>query len=144
MPLDPEIAQANRAATARIRALADRCTDEQLRTRVGEHWTVGVVFAHLVFWDRRVLDVIERTERDGRLEDRPIDAAANDHSLPLWLAIPPRDAARLAIETAETLDARLEAATDDVRTAMAGITPRWVRRHLHRNEHLDEAEAALA
>lgn len=144
MTLDPEIAQANRAATARIRALAGRCTDPQLATRVGEHWTVGVVFAHLVFWDRRVLDVVDRAERDGRVEERVIDVVANDLSLPLWHAIPPREAARLAVETAEALDARLEAADDATIEAILATNERWVRRHRHRNEHLDEAEAALA
>jgi hypothetical protein len=143
MTLDPEIAHANRAATARIRELAARCSDAQLETPVGEHWTVGVVFAHLAFWDRRCLDVVDRAARDGAVEERVIDVVANDLSLPLWRAIPPREAARIAIETAEAFDARIEAAPADVIAAMAAITPRWVRRHLHRNEHLDEAEAAL-
>ena len=34
--------------------------------------------------------------------------SANDLSLPLWAAIPPREAVRLAIESAEALDERLE------------------------------------
>ena len=144
MPLDPEISQANRAATNRVRAIADRCSDEELQTRVGEHWTVGVVFAHLAFWDRRVLGVIERLERDGTLEDRGVDPIANDYALPLWLAVPPREAARIAIETLDAVDAALEKASDRTRQAMHDEYPRWVRRHLHRNEHLDDAEEALA
>jgi hypothetical protein len=144
MPLDREISQANRDATARIRALAERSSDEQLETPVGEHWTVGVVFAHLAFWDRRVLDVLDRAARDGRVEELVIDVVANDLSLPLWRAIPGQEAARIAIEAAEALDEALEAADDATLAAMAAITPRWVRRHVHRNEHLDEAEAALA
>jgi hypothetical protein len=144
MPLDPEIAQANRAATARIRALADRCSDADLATRVGEHWTVAVVFAHLAFWDRRPLGIIGQVEREGRLEERVVDPIANDYSLPLWLAIPPREAVRLALEASEELDSRLERASDDGIATILAHNERWVRRHLHRNEHLDEAEAALA
>ena len=143
MPLDPEIAQANRAATSRVRAIAER-GDADLETRVGEHWTVAVVLAHLVFWDRRVLGVLDQVEGSGRLDERVVDPVANDYSLPLWLAIPPREAARLAIETVEELDRRLESASDATREVMDAVNMRWVRRHLHRNEHLDEAEAALA
>ena len=99
MPLDAEISEANRAATARVRAIAERCSDEELRTPVGEHWTVSVVFAHLAFWDRRVLAIIDQVEREGRLDEQVVHPVANDYSLPLWLAIPPRDAARIAVET---------------------------------------------
>jgi hypothetical protein len=144
MPLDPEIAFANRAATARIRELAARSTDEQLATRVGEHWTVGVVFAHLSFWDRRVVDVLDRVG-DGTTDvDVPtVDVVANDLALPGWLALAPRAAAGLAITAAEELDRRLEAAPDAALARVGSANDRWVRRHLHRNEHLDEAEAAL-
>ena len=142
MPLDPEIAQANRAASARVRAIAER-PDTELRSRVGEHWTVAVVLAHLVFWDRRVLGILDQVEGTGRLDERVVDPVANDYALPLWLAIPPREAARLAIETVEEVDRRLEAASDATREVMDAVNQRWVRRHLHRNEHLEEAEAAL-
>ena len=109
MPLDPSFAEQNRSSPGRIRELAARLSDEELQRPVGEHWTVGVVFAHLAFWDRRVLYVLDMTERDGRLFIPEIDIYINDLSLPLWAAIPPRDAARIAIETAEDLDRRLEA-----------------------------------
>ena len=147
MPLDPEIAQANRAATERLRALAASATDEQLRTPVGEDWTVGALLAHLAFWDRRVVDVVRRARGiasdDEGLTAPEIDIVVNDLSLPIWLALDPREAARLAMEAAEALDERLEAADDRALALVGAITPRWVRRHLHRNEHLDEAEAAL-
>ena len=144
MPLDPQIAQANRAASARMRALADRLSDEELRTPVGEHWTVAVVFAHLAFWDQRPLGIIGQVEREGRLEERVVDPVANDYSLQLWLAIPPREAVRIALEATDELDRRLEAASDNTIATILAHNERWVRRHLHRNEHLDEAEAALA
>jgi hypothetical protein len=107
MPLDHTFAELNRASTERIRALAARLDDAALQTPVGEHWTVGVVFAHLAFWDRRVLYVLDRTEQDGALFIPNLDIVINDLSLPLWAAIPPRAAAELALTTAETLDQRL-------------------------------------
>ncbi len=133
----------NRASTERIRSLAARLSDDEMQTRVGQHWTVAIVFAHLAFWDRRVLYVMDMTEKEGKVHIPNIDAVANDLSLPLWAAIPPRAAVHLAIETAESLDRRLEVWREDYLHAMFDVNQRWVERYLHRDGHLDEAVAAL-
>jgi hypothetical protein len=99
--------------------------------------------AHLAFWDRRVMYVLDRTEQDGKLFIPEIDVFVNDLSLPLWAAIPPRAAALIAIETAEALDQRLEQFPPHLLGELAAYNRRWVVRALHRGEHLDEAEAAL-
>jgi len=143
MTLDRTFMELNRASTERIRALAARLTDEEMQTKVGEHWTVGIVFAHLAWWDRRVMYVLDMTEKDGRLFIPEIDIFVNDLSLPLWAAIPPRDAARIAIETSETLDKRLEDYSPELLEEIYNYNERWVIRALHRGEHLDEADAAL-
>src|SRR5512136_1608874 len=108
MTVDRSFVQLNRAATGRMRTLAARLTDEELLHPVGEHWTVAIVFAHLAFLDRRAAYVLDATEREGRVVNPDYDIFVNDLSLPLWAAIPPRQAVRLAIETAEALDQRLE------------------------------------
>jgi hypothetical protein len=144
VPVDPTVHAANRAATERIARLAASITDDQLGTPVGEHWTPGVVFAHLAFWDRRVELTVEASEAAGTVVKVDVDVAANDISLPLWLLVPPRDAARLAVEQAQALDARLAALEPGLLDALHDAMPRWVRRSLHRGEHLDELEAALA
>jgi len=143
MTLDRSFIELNRASTERIRTLAARLTDEEMQTKVGEHWTVGIVFAHLAWWDRRVMYVLDMTEKDGRLFIPEIDIFVNDLSLPLWAAIPPRDAARIAIETSETLDKRLEDYSPELLEEIYNYNERWVIRALHRGEHLDEADAAL-
>jgi hypothetical protein len=143
MTLDRSFAERNRASTERIRALAARLTDEELQHLVGEHWTVAVALAHLAFWDRRVMYVLDMTERDGKLFIPEIDIFVNDLSLPLWAAIPPREAARIAIETAETLDRRLEGLPPALLEEIHAYNQRWVVRALHRGEHLDEVDAAL-
>src|SRR5258708_35122729 len=104
MVLDRSFIDRNRASTKRIREIAARLSDKEMQHPVGEHWTVAIALAHLAFWDRRVMYVLDMTERDGKLFISQIDIVVNDLSLPLWAAIPPRDAARIAIETAETLD----------------------------------------
>ena len=143
MPLDLAYKDLNRASRERIRTLAERLTDEEMQTRVGEHWTVGIVFAHLAWWDRRIMYVLDMTEKNGKLFIPEIDIFVNDLSLPLWAAIPPREAARIAIETCETVDKRLEEYDPALLEEIYNYSQRWVVRALHRNEHLDEADAAL-
>ena len=58
MTLDLSFVERNRASTERMRSLAARLTDEELLHPVGEHWTVAIVFAHLAWWDRRVMVVL--------------------------------------------------------------------------------------
>src|SRR5215216_5143808 len=103
MTLDQSFIERNRASTERIRALAASLTDAQMQQPVGEHWTVAIALAHIAFWDRRVMYVLDTTERDGKLFIPEIDIFVNDLSLPLWAVIPARDAARICIETSETV-----------------------------------------
>src|SRR3990170_2112444 len=97
MTMDRSFIERNLASRERIRDLAGRLSDDELQHRVGEHWTVAIALAHLAFWDRRVLYVLDMTEREGKLFIPEIDIFVNDLSLPLWAAIPPRQAARLAL-----------------------------------------------
>jgi hypothetical protein len=143
MTMERSFIEHNRASTERMRALAKRLNDQEMLTRVGEHWTVGIVFAHLAWWDRRVMYVLDMTEKDNRLFIPEIDIFVNDLSLPLWAAVPPREAVRIALETAETLDKRLEEYSPALLEEIYNYNKRWVIRALHRGEHLDEAEAAL-
>jgi hypothetical protein len=143
MTLDRSFVERNRASTERIRALAASLTDEQMQHRVGEHWTVAIALAHLAFWDRRVMYVLDVTERDGKLFVPEIDIFVNDLSLPLWAAIPPREAARIAIETCGELDRRLENYPPALLEEIHSYNQRWVVRALHRDGHLDEVDTAL-
>ena len=143
MTLDRSFIALNRASTERIRTLAARLSDEEMQHPVGEHWTVAIALAHLAFWDRRVMNILDCTERDGKLVTPEIDIVVNDLSLPLWAAIPPREAARIAIEASEALDKRLEGLPLANLEQIYTYNKRWVLRALHRGEHLDEIEAAL-
>ena len=143
MSLDLTFVEQNRLARERIKSLIARLTDEQLLTPVGEHWTVAVALAHMVFWDRRVMHVLDMTERDGKVFLPNLDIFVNDLSLPLWKAIPPREAARICIETAEACDRQLEAYDRNLLEKIYQYNKRWVIRALHRNEHLNEVDAAL-
>jgi hypothetical protein len=143
MTLDRSFIERNRASTNRIRALVGRLTDEEMQQPVGEHWTVAIVLAHLAFWDRRMLYLLDQTERAGKLVIPAMDILVNDVSLPLWAAIPPRQAARIAIETAEAVDRRLEDFPLALLEEIHANSERWLVRAWHRDRHLDEVDAAL-
>src|SRR5690349_17027248 len=114
MALDRSFTEKNRASTERIRLLTATLNEDQMQTRVGEHWTVAIALAHLAFWDRRVMYVLDMTRKNNQLFVPDIDIFVNDLSLPLWAAIPSREAARLAIETSEATDAQLEIYPEDL------------------------------
>jgi hypothetical protein len=133
----------NRASRERMRKLAESLTDEQMQTKVGEHWTVSIVYVHLAWWERRVLVVLDMTEKEGKLAYPELNVAINDISLPLWEVVPPREAVRIALENAEAVDKRLDVYPEALLEEIHNQYRRWVFRADHRNEHLDEAEAAL-
>jgi len=143
MSLDSSYIELNRASRERIRKMIESLTHEQMQTRVGEHWTVAIVFAHLAWWDRRVTYVLDMTERERKLFVPEIDIFVNDLSLPLWAAVPPGEAARICIESSEECDRRIEGYDPGLREEIFNYNKRWIIRALHRNEHLDEADAAL-
>jgi len=143
MPLDPNYNELNRESTERIKKLVANLTDEQLQTRVGEHWTVAIALVHLAFWDKRVLATLEKTAKNGTMTIVDLDTVVNDLSLPIWETVPAKDAVKLAIETAEELDSQLEKFPKDFLEEIYNHNKRFVVRALHRNEHLDEVEAAL-
>jgi len=141
--MDRSFIELNRKSRERMQAIADRCSDEEMLTRVGEHWTVAIVYAHIAWWDRRVMYVLDMTEKDGELFIPEIDIFVNDLSLPLWAVVPAREAVRIALENAEAVDKRLEEYPEALLEKILNYNKRWVIRALHRNEHLNEADAAL-
>ena len=141
MQQDRSFMELNRASTDRIRTLVNRLSDDELLHRVSQHWTVSIALAHLAFWDQRVLHILEMTEHNGKLFAPEIDVSVNDISLPLWAAIPPRQAAIICVETADALDVRLENFPPELLGEIYTFNKRWVVRALHRNEHLDEVDA---
>jgi hypothetical protein len=131
----------------RLEALVGKLDDAALSRPMPGGWTVAGVLAHLAFWDQRIPTLIELLERGEKVpEDNPtavewINAAAK----PAQLALLPRRAATLAVETARTVDAAVAAMPDELlaKNAAAG-SPIKLQRSEHRREHLDEIEQALA
>jgi len=141
--MDRSFVEQNKASTDRLKKLVKKLTGKDMGRKVGADWNLAVALAHLAFWDRRVQFVLDRTEREGKLSPVEIDVLVNDLLLPTWELIPGDKAARLAVETAEALDKRLESFPPALLEQVNAHNPRWVTRALHRNEHLDEVDAAL-
>jgi len=132
----------------RLRALVERLDEDQLRLSVNPHWTVAAVLGHIAFWDGRVLSLADKLERGEPFTSS--DAAPedvdwmNDASRLLIHAIPPREAARLALQIAEETDARVAELPLDRLWPRDPDSPLYAVRASHRGEHLDDVEAALA
>lgn len=128
----------------RLRSLVGRLTDQELNLPLGTDWTVAVALAHLAFWDQRSLVLMQKWEDDG-VAPCPIDVEViNESLLPLWLALPPRAAAGLAISAAEAIDRELEEAPDELIAAIESLGEKFrLYRSEHRKMHLDHIEAVL-
>jgi hypothetical protein len=146
MAEDRSYVDANTRERERMRALVERLDDDALSAPVNEYWTVAGVLGHIAYWDIRVLVLAEKI---GRGEPwAPDDAEPdgdwlNDSTRPLIHAIPPRDAAELALRIAEQTDARVEELPLDRLYPDDPDSPINPDRSEHRGEHLDEIEAAL-
>jgi len=143
-PIDPHQEQRQRE---RLQRLVERLTDEQLSTSLGGGWTVGVAFAHLAFWDHRVVATLEQWQREGRGPEARDDLnseVVNTAALPLWQALPPRAAAHLALAAAESCDQAVAQADPRLlEQVQAREGPFTLPRAAHRAEHLDQIERGL-
>jgi uncharacterized damage-inducible protein DinB len=138
-----KIFQANRESTKRIREIINRLSDEELSESIGSDWTISITLSHLALWDQRVIFVIESAKKNNKLHAPYYDHQLNDILTPILRAIPPREAARMAIGTAEKLDHELEQCSVQLIEEMKEVNERLIDRSIHRNLHLDEIENAV-
>ena len=109
---------------------------------------VATALAHLAFWDRRATLLLDLWARG---QTPPADGPAwygsdllNQALLAEWLVLPPREAARLALEAAESVDRKVETFDAAVADAIIERGESWLlRRSAHRGEHLDQIERGL-
>ncbi len=147
MSQDRSYVEHNTRERERLRALVERLTADELRSRVNEYWTVAGVLGHIAFWDARVLALAQKLERSvpfspDDYEPEDVDWI-NDASRPLIHAIDPREAAQLALGLAEETDQRVASLAPDRMYPEDPNSPVNALRATHRGEHLDDIEAAL-
>jgi hypothetical protein len=113
---------------------------------VNEYWTVAGVLGHLAYWDIRFQTLAEKIDRGepwASGDAEPDGDWLNDSTRPLIHAIAPREAAQLALRTAEETDALAARLPLDRLWPGDPDSPISPARGEHRGEHLDEIEAAL-
>jgi hypothetical protein len=147
---DRSYIQKNDLERQRLRVLVTGLSDDELRSKVNEFWTVAGIFGHLAFWDARAEVLIRKLQRGEpftQSDNEPEDPTwINDSTRALIHAIPPRALGELALQQAEDTD-QLAASLDDAHLAKTWPadekSPLNVVRAGHRGEHLDELAKAL-
>ncbi|HVH65740.1 MAG TPA: DinB family protein [Candidatus Acidoferrum sp.] len=147
MPLDRARVDQNTRERERLRSLVTRLNDDDLRRMVNEYWTVAGVLGHIAFWDAVANALALKRERGmpfSASDQEPEDVdVLNDATRPLIHAIPPRDAAQLALQIAEDVDARVANLSPEGLWPEDPHSPLNPLRASHRGEHLDDIESAL-
>ena len=135
---------ANEESRQKLEALVARLSDADLLLVNDVMWTVAATLAHLAFWDQRALLLVRRWKKNG-VQFSPIDVdTINDVALPFLLAIPPREACRLVLEIAATLDKELsDLSPDFVNDILENGKNLHLNRANHRTLHMAEIENLL-
>ena len=138
--MDRDFVTENKKERKRLKSLVDRLTDEELSLPLGDDWTIAIALAHLAFWDQRSLFLVRKWKKSGIVEPSPIDIdITNESLLSLWMAIPPRAAARLAVYSAEEMDRELEEASSDLIAKIESLGEKFrLYRSIHRKLHIDQ------
>jgi len=142
--MDRPFIEENAKERERLRSLVERVSDEQLSIPLEDAWTIAVALAHLAFWDQRSLVLMRKWKSTG-VTPSPIDIdVTNDSLLPLWLALPPRSAAKLAVTSAEAIDREIEEAPSELISEIQKLGDKFrLYRSVHRKMHLDRIEEFL-
>lgn len=138
----------NDTARRELSELIAGLDDRSLARPIGSGWTVSTALCHLVFWDQRALFLVREWQATGQIETpqpphqsvESINHAVNT----LGRAVPGKAAAELALSSAEAVDACVAGLSDEVVDRLiSGGFDRYLKRHLHRREHLRRIRKAL-
>lgn len=131
----------------RMRTLIARLDDKDLARPMPAGWTIAGVLAHIGFWDARAIYWLDKWATGVAptpYEPENTDAV-NESAKPLCLALPPREAADLAMRLAEEADGKVRSLSDAMlaKIRATGGPPFNLSRAIHRKEHLDEIDGML-
>jgi hypothetical protein len=135
----------NKATREQLKALLSRLSEANFDLPLEEDWTVKAMLAHLAFWDRRHLAVLEGWQRSGTVQ--PVEAepdSINEAVRHFGLALTPQAVVKLALEAAEAIDAAVEKVGPDMAAEIEAIDfVHILWRARHRREHIGQIERAL-
>lgn len=141
------IIEENQKERDRLLSLMAALRESDFSRHLPNGWTIGVALAHIAFWDLRQVALLTKwLEKGGQGPILPLDADAINAPLAvLSEAIPPRGVVKLATEAAEKADGLVARMTQaQVDEFLKEGSERFLRRALHRGEHLDKIEKTLA
>ena len=137
----------NEAEWARLEAVIARLTDPDIAPAMSKEWTVVVGLKPLAFWDGSSLSKFMQWERTGRVDISPLrdmDDGMNHAVLPWWWTIAPAQMRHAVVAAAEAVDRKAETLPAPIIEAILSVRPRSLTRAIHRRQHLDQVECALA
>jgi hypothetical protein len=144
--MDPDVLVQNELARDRLATMVGKLSDDDLALDLGDGWTVAVALAHLAFWDERAALLLERYA-DGTPQHHIPDwyeDLLNQTLEPQWRALSPRAAAEGAVAAAEHVTRVLRSLEDDLCAGLEAHEQGYLlRRFNHRQEHIDQIEAAV-
>ena len=140
-----QFAAGNDESRGRLEALAARLTADGLDRDLGEGWTVKGALAHLAWWDRYAVFMLDQWAREGFSYDTAFFSdLPNLASLPEQVALPSAYVLAEVVRAARAADRRVAEVSDAViEAATAGGMPRAFDRSVHRDEHVEQIERAL-
>jgi hypothetical protein len=144
-----EIVVENAASRQALAELVSTLSEDSYHCPVGPHWTVATTLCHLSFWDRRALSLMKFWASGAAIEMPKLDAPAIEsiNQAVHWiaLAVPGLAAGGLALESADAVDIFVAQVSDDLAQPIeAARFERYLRRSLHRREHLNKILHALS
>lgn len=143
-----DFVEENRAARLELGELIGRLDASSFDCAVGTGWTVSTLLCHLAFWDRRAVFLLRKWQ-SGEFEPSVLSSLSidsiNQAVKTMSHAVPGPEAARLALESAAAVDSQVMQTSDElVNKILSAGFERFLRRSLHRREHLQKIKEALA
>lgn len=145
--MDQSYVAENAAERARLQAIVARLSDADLARPMSQDWTIGVGLMHLAFWDGLSLSKFEEWERTGTVDIPPMRDMVdgiNQAMLPWWRTIAAAQIRHAVVAAAEAVDHKAETLPAPIIEAILAVRPRLLTRAIHRRQHLDQIERALA
>ena len=138
----------NDAARAELKEIANRLDAGSVTCSIGSTWTVATSLCHLAFWDQRALFQLKEWRKGGsveavRLDSQTVDSI-NEAVNMIAEQVPGPAAIAFALNSAAAVDAFIATIGEELanRITAAGFE-RYLRRSLHRREHIRRIRRAL-
>ncbi len=138
----------NDVARAELTEIASTLDTGSLTFPLGSTWTIATSFCHVAFWDKRALFLLKHWQKSGSVEQVRLDSQSvdsiNEAVNMIALQVPGPAAIALALDSAAAVDGFIAEIGEELaeRITAAGFD-RYLRRSLHRREHVRAIRRAL-